>query len=61
MKKKFFGSVAVFLRAMPHFLVFEMLFKLILMGIGAPAMTKLLKVTMKAAGITYLSDESLLV
>ncbi|MBQ3914993.1 MAG: glycerophosphoryl diester phosphodiesterase membrane domain-containing protein [Ruminococcus sp.] len=61
MKKKFFGSAAVFLRAMPHFLVFEMLFKLILMGIGAPAMTKLLKVTMKAAGITYLSDESLLV
>lgn len=61
MKKKFFGSAAVFLRAMPHFLVFEMLFKLILMGIGAPAMTKILKQTMKAAGISYLSDESMLV
>ena len=61
MKKNFFNSSAVFLQAMPQFLIFEMLFKLIIMGIGAPAMTMLLKLTMKAAGITYLADESLLI
>lgn len=50
-----------FLQALPHFFLFELLFKLLLIAIGAPVIMLLLKLTMNAAGISYLSDESLLV
>lgn len=50
-----------FVRAMPHFLMFEFLYKLLMIAIGAPALAFLLKLTMSASGITYLSDESMLI
>lgn len=59
--KNFFRSIGVFIKAMPHFLAFEMLYKILLVSIGAPALTLLLNLTMKAAGIKYLSDESLMI
>lgn len=59
--KKILRSAGVFLRAMPHFLIFELLFKLLLLAIGTPVLALLLKLTMKIAGITYLNDENLLV
>ena len=59
--KKILRSSGVFLRAVPHFLVFELLFKLLLLAIGTPVLALLLKLTMKISGITYLNDENLLV
>ncbi len=59
--KKFFKYMGVFFRALPHFAVFELLFKLIMLAIGAPLLALTLKLTMKAAHISYLSDENLLI
>lgn len=59
--KNFFKSMAVFVRALPHFLLFEFLYKLILTAAGAPLLALILKLTMKASGINYLSDESMMV
>lgn len=59
--KNFFKSMAAFLRALPHFLLFEFLYKLILAAAGAPLLALILKLTMKASGIAYLSDESMMV
>lgn len=50
-----------FVRAMPHFLMFEFLYKLLLVALGAPLLAFMLKITMSASGITYLSDESMLI
>jgi len=55
--KKFFSSASTFVRALPVVILFELLFRLIMVAIGAPALTLALKLTMKAAGISYLSDE----
>lgn len=51
----------VFVRAMPHFLMFEFLYKLMLTALGAPVLVLALKLTMSVSGITYLSDESMLI
>jgi len=59
--KNFFKSTGAFIRAFPHFMFFELIFRLILIAIGAPFLMFLLKLTMKISGIKYLSDESLLV
>ncbi|MDE6426459.1 MAG: glycerophosphoryl diester phosphodiesterase membrane domain-containing protein [Ruminococcus sp.] len=59
--KKFLKSAGVFIKAFPHFVVFELLAKLFLVSIGAPIMAYILKYTMKASGVTYLSDENLLI
>ena len=59
--KKILRSAGVFLKAMPHFLVFELLFKLLLLAIGTPVLALILKQIMKIAGVTYLNDENLLV
>ncbi|MDE5583006.1 MAG: glycerophosphoryl diester phosphodiesterase membrane domain-containing protein [Ruminococcus sp.] len=59
--KKFFKSASSFFRSVPYFVIFELLFKLFLLSIGAPALAYLLKYTMKASGVTYLSDENLLI
>ena len=58
--KKYLRSTGAFFRAAPHFLVFELIFKLMLLAIGTPVLTLLLKLTMKLSGITYLNDENLL-
>lgn len=58
--KNFFRSAGTFFRAAPHFLVFELVFRLIMLAIGAPAMALLLRFTMRAAHIKYLSDEHIL-
>ena len=58
--KKFFKSAGAFVRSAPSFLLFELLFRLVVLAIGAPAMALLLKITMKAAHIKYLSDEHIL-
>ena len=57
--KNFFKSTKVFFREMPHFVVFELLFKLIMLAIGAPVLALMLKWTMKVAHISYLSDDNL--
>lgn len=59
--KKFFGSATTFLKAFPHFVIFELLAKLFLLAIGVPVLAYLLKYTMKISGVTYLSDENLLI
>ncbi|MBP8594776.1 MAG: glycerophosphoryl diester phosphodiesterase membrane domain-containing protein [Ruminococcus sp.] len=59
--KNFFRSMGVFLKAMPHFLVFELIFRLLLLAVGAPVLVGLIKITMKASHINYLSDEHLAV
>lgn len=51
----------VFVRAMPHFLMFEFLYKLMLVALGAPLLAFVLKLTMSVSGITYLSDESMFI
>jgi len=42
-------------------MAFELILKLVLLAIGAPILTYMLKFTMKMAGVTYLTDENLLV
>ena len=42
-------------------MVFELLAKLFLVSIGAPIMAYILKYTMRASGVSYLSDENLLI
>lgn len=59
--KNFFKSMKTFVRAMPHFLLFEFLYKIMLIALGCPLLALALKLTMAASGITYLSDESLLI
>ncbi|MDE6789362.1 MAG: glycerophosphoryl diester phosphodiesterase membrane domain-containing protein, partial [Ruminococcus sp.] len=46
-----------FFRALPHFILFELLFKLIITAFGAPVLALLLKLTMKISGVNYISDE----
>ncbi len=57
MKKNFFKSVGMFIKALPDVLIFELIYKLMLVAIGAPLLTLLLKYTMKVAHVRYLSDE----
>ncbi len=59
--KEFLKSASSFVRAFPHFVVFELLLKLFLVAIGAPILAYILKYTMKVSGVTYLSDENLLI
>lgn len=59
--KNFFRSMGVFIRSLPHFLLFEMLYKALLLAVGAPALSALLELTMKLSRVNYLDDESLLV
>lgn len=59
--KKIMKAAVVFLRAFPHFLMFELVFKLMLLAIGTPVLTLLLKLTMKISGIVYLDDENVLI
>lgn len=57
MKTNFFKSIRIFFRALPHFILFELLFKLMITAFGAPLLTLLLKLTMKISGVNYISDE----
>ncbi len=57
MKKNFFKSIGVFVRALPDILMYELIFKLLLLSVGAPLLTLLLKLTMKISHVRYLSDE----
>lgn len=57
MKTNFFKSINIFFRALPHFILFELLFKLIITAFGAPVLVLLLKLTMKISGVNYISDE----
>ncbi len=59
MKKNFFKSIGVFIRALPDVLLYELIFKLLLLSVGAPLLTLLLKLTMKISRVRYLSDEKL--
>ncbi len=59
--KNFLRSTSAFIRALPNFVIFELLYRLIMVAIGYPSLVLLLKVTMKASGIKYLSDEHILV
>lgn len=45
---------------MPHVFLFELMMRLLLLAVGAPAVMLLIQLTMKAAGIKYLSDEHIL-
>ncbi|MCM1131933.1 MAG: glycerophosphoryl diester phosphodiesterase membrane domain-containing protein [Ruminococcus flavefaciens] len=57
MKQNFFKSFSIFYRALPHFILFELLFKLMITAFGIPVLTLLLKLTMKISGVNYISDE----
>lgn len=57
MKTNFFKSVRIFFRALPQFILFELLFKLMITAFGAPVLMLLLKLTMRISGVNYISDE----
>lgn len=59
--KNFIKSTKAFFRAFGHVMIFELLIKLIITALGAPILALILKITMKAAGLGYLTDENLLV
>ena len=59
--KKIFNTIGTLIRSFPHFVMFELLYKLFLLAVGTPVIAWLLKFTMNVAGIKYLTDESLLV
>ena len=55
--RKFFSSLSTFFRAFPHFMGFELIYRLLLTAIGTPVLALLIKLAMKVSGIKYLSDE----
>lgn len=57
--KKYFKAAGVFVRALPQFLLFELMYKLILLALGTPLITELFSVAMKSADVSYLSLETL--
>ena len=59
--KNFFKSAAAFCKAFVHVTIFELLIKLVMTAIGAPLLAVILKFTMKIAGLSYLTDDNLLV
>ena len=59
--KNFFKSAAAFCKAFVHVTIFELLIKLVMTAIGAPLLAVILKFTMKVAGLSYLTDDNLLV
>lgn len=57
MRKRFLSPAGTFIRALPHFIAFELIYKLLLLSLGAPLLMLLLRITMKAANVNYISDE----
>lgn len=57
MKRKFIDPARTFVRALPHFVAFEIIYKLLLLSLGAPLLMLLLRITMRAANVNYISDE----
>ncbi len=57
MRRKFLSSAATFVRALPHFIAFELIYKLLLLSAGAPLLMLFLRITMRAANVNYISDE----
>lgn len=57
MRRKFLDPAGTFVRALPHFVVFELIYKLLLLSVGAPLLMLLLRITMRAANVNYISDE----
>lgn len=57
--KKYFNAAGVFLRAMPQFLLFELMYKLLLTALGIPLISELFGAVMKVAGISYISMDGL--
>jgi glycerophosphoryl diester phosphodiesterase len=57
MKKNFFKSMGLFFKALPDVMIFELIYKLVLLAVGAPLLAMLLKYTMKVSHVRYLSDE----
>lgn len=57
--KKYFNAAGVFLRALPQFLLFELIYKLILLALGMPFITKLFSISMKMSDVSFLSLENL--
>lgn len=59
--KRFIRGLRTFIRALPHFFIFELAYKMLLVAAGVPAVTLLLRLTVKLSGVGYISDESLYV
>lgn len=59
MKKNLFKPIGLFLKALPDVLLYELIFKLLLISVGAPLLALLLKLTMKVSNVRYLSDEKI--
>ncbi len=57
--KKFLRFAGDFVRAFPQLLLFELLYKLFITAVGAPALALLIRLVMKYAGVSYLSAESI--
>ncbi len=57
MRRKFLGATGIFIRALPRFIAFELIYKLLLLSLGAPLLMLLLRITMRAANVNYISDE----
>ena len=45
--RKFFSSLSTFFRAFPHFMGFELIYRLLLTAIGTPVLALLIKLAMK--------------
>lgn len=59
--KNFMKSTKAFFRPFVHVTIFELLIKLLMTAVGAPFLALILKLTMKAAKLSYLTDENLFV
>ena len=59
--KNFWSSIRSFLRSLPHFILFELIYKLMILALALPLLEKGLRFTLKISGVKYLSEENMLV
>lgn len=58
--KNFFKSIRSFLSSLPHFVLFELIYKLMILAVALPMLEKGLQLTLKISGVKYLSGENVL-
>jgi glycerophosphoryl diester phosphodiesterase len=57
--KNFIGFAGSFFKSLPRMLLFELIFKLLMMAMGIPLITFLLETAMKHSGVAYLTISNL--
>lgn len=59
--KNFWLSIRSFLRSLPYFVLFELVYKLMILALALPLLEKVLRFTLKITGVNYLSGENMFV